>query len=97
LKLFDYIVLGDDPAVQKGKPAPDIFIIAAKRMRAEPDQCLVFEDSPSGVQAACAAGMSLVAVPAVRMDRKNFADANQILRSLTEFEPEQWGLPSFTK
>ena len=97
LKLFDCVVLGDDPDVQKGKPAPDILNIAAKRMRADPDQCLVFEDSPSGIQAACAAGMSVVAVPAEQMDRKNFADANQTLSSLIEFEPEQWGLPAFTK
>jgi pseudouridine-5'-monophosphatase len=95
LKLFDCIVLGDDPAVKKGKPAPDIFLIAALRMGSEPGHCLVFEDSPSGIQAALTAGMSVVAVPAKQMDRKYFTNANQILDSLTDFEPKQWGLPSF--
>ena len=94
LKLFDCIVLGDDPAVEKGKPAPDIFLIAAYRMGAEPEYYLVFEVSPSGIQAALAAGMKVVAVPPQRMDRKNFEGADQIISSLSGFEPDQWRLPA---
>lgn len=43
--------------VARGKPAPDIFLHAAREMGAEPERCLVIEDSPAGAQAAHAAGM----------------------------------------
>jgi beta-phosphoglucomutase-like phosphatase (HAD superfamily) len=43
--------------VTSGKPAPDIFLYAAERLSAEPDACLVIEDSPFGVEAGVAAGM----------------------------------------
>ena len=47
--------------VERGKPAPDLFLHAAKRMGAEPAACIVVEDSPFGVQAAHAAGMRVFA------------------------------------
>ena len=47
--------------VQQGKPAPDLFLFAAETMGVEPAQCVVVEDSPSGVQAARAAGMRVLA------------------------------------
>jgi HAD superfamily hydrolase (TIGR01509 family) len=43
--------------VKNGKPAPDIFLLAAERMGFAPDRCVVIEDSPYGIQGACAAGM----------------------------------------
>lgn len=46
--------------VQRGKPAPDLFLLAAERLASEPANCLVVEDSPHGVQAAIAAGMDVV-------------------------------------
>ncbi|WP_339777636.1 HAD family hydrolase [uncultured Thalassospira sp.] len=46
--------------VEKGKPAPDVFLFAAQRMAVLPQHCLVIEDSPSGVMAARAAGMQVV-------------------------------------
>jgi len=46
--------------VTRGKPAPDIFLLAAERMGAEPKRCAVIEDSPFGVQGAVAAGMAVV-------------------------------------
>ncbi|MEB3342985.1 HAD-IA family hydrolase [Okeania sp.] len=94
-QLFDYIVRGDDPSIKQGKPAPDIFLIAAERLNVSPEKCLVFEDSLAGMEAALAAGMSVVIVPDPDMDKKEFDSAHQILNSLTEFEPHLWKLPPF--
>ncbi len=46
--------------VRNGKPAPDLFLLAAESMKARPAECLVIEDSPPGVEAARAAGMTAV-------------------------------------
>ncbi len=54
-QFFEVTVSGDD--VEKGKPAPDIFLLAAKRLSVDPESCLVIEDSPHGVRGANAAGM----------------------------------------
>lgn len=61
LELFDTIVTIED--VEHGKPAPDTFLEAARRLGVEPESCLVFEDSPTGIAAANAAGMQSVFVP----------------------------------
>lgn len=95
--LFDAIVTGDDPAVKRGKPAPDIFLAAARRLNCEPAACLVFEDAPSGLQAGLAAGMRVIAIPDPNMDRTRYANAHQVLDSLQAFEPERWGLPAYTE
>ena len=55
LPLFDFVVVASDVAA--GKPAPDIFLEAAKRMGVPPNRCVVFEDSDEGLEAASAAGM----------------------------------------
>ena len=59
--LFDVVVCVEDYA--RGKPFPDAFLEAARRMNVAPEDCLVFEDSPLGLQAARAAGMQCVFVP----------------------------------
>ncbi len=48
--------------VARGKPAPDLFLLAAERMGAAPNACLVVEDSPAGVAAARAAGLTVFAL-----------------------------------
>jgi beta-phosphoglucomutase family hydrolase len=60
-QLFDTLVCVED--YTRGKPFPDAFLEAARRLQVPPEQCLVFEDSPLGVQAAEAAGMQYVLVP----------------------------------
>tara|TARA_B100001248_G_scaffold262713_1_gene261360 strand:+ start:19331 stop:19975 length:645 start_codon:yes stop_codon:yes gene_type:complete len=56
--IFEIVISQDD--VENSKPAPDIFLLAAERMGCAPKRCLVFEDSPSGIQAAQNAGMKYV-------------------------------------
>jgi pseudouridine-5'-monophosphatase len=84
---FDIIVVGDDPQVKHGKPAPDIFLVAAQALGANPRDCVVVEDAPAGVQAARAAGMRVVAVPDIGMDRCRFTDAHLVVQSLAELDP----------
>jgi beta-phosphoglucomutase-like phosphatase (HAD superfamily) len=59
--LFPNIITPVD--VERGKPAPDMFLLAAERMGVAPEDCLVFEDGRSGLEAAKAAGMEAVFIP----------------------------------
>jgi HAD superfamily hydrolase (TIGR01509 family) len=61
-------VHGDDPALAAGKPAPDPYLLAARRLGVDPSDCWAFEDSQAGVQAADSAGC-LVYVLVHRHDR----------------------------
>lgn len=60
-RYFDHIVTVCD--VKHSKPAPDIYLEAARRLGKAPAQCLVLEDSPLGAQAALAAGMAVIVIP----------------------------------
>ena len=57
---FDAIVLGDDKRIKNGKPAPDIFILAAKEIGLKPNECIIFEDSIGGMRAAISSGAKIV-------------------------------------
>jgi len=59
-ELFPVVVTPED--VTHGKPSPEMFLLAAKKMGVAPEQCLVFEDAEPGIQAAEAAGMKWVRV-----------------------------------
>ena len=71
-KYFDAVVTGD--AVQKGKPAPDIFLIAAERLGVAPADCMGVEDSFNGVRAVKAAGMYTVMAPDMIQPTKDILD-----------------------
>ncbi len=65
--LFQAVVSSE--SVRAGKPAPDVFLAAARLLGAAPERCLVFEDSLHGVRAAKAAGMSCFVVPSMQDPR----------------------------
>ena len=90
--LFGAVVVGDDPRVRKGKPAPDIFLVAAEELGCPPEDCVVFEDAPVGVAAALAAGMQVVALPDEAMDREAYAEADLVIGAYAEICPEDLGL-----
>jgi HAD superfamily hydrolase (TIGR01509 family) len=77
---FSAIVTGDE--VKNGKPAPDIFLAAAQALQVEPQQCMVLEDAPTGVQAAKAAGMRCIAVPNGHTRQLDLSAADLIFPSL---------------
>lgn len=84
---FAVVVCGDDPRCGQGKPAPDIFLVAAADLGADPATCVVIEDSPAGVAAARAAGMQVVAAPDPAMDRARYRDADLVVDTLDVLTP----------
>jgi HAD superfamily hydrolase (TIGR01509 family) len=68
LDWFPVIVGSEDYA--RSKPAPDVFLAGAARLGVPPETCLVFEDSPIGIEGATAAGMASVRVPNLLERRK---------------------------
>lgn len=83
---FATIITGDD--VANGKPAPDIFLAAARALSVAPQHCLVLEDAPTGVQAARAAGMRCVAVPNAHTRALDLSGADSLLPSLIAVRDE---------
>lgn len=81
---FDSIICGDD-GIKNGKPAPDIFLLAAERLSVEPALCAVVEDSFNGVRAGYAAGMHVFMVPDLLAPTDEIvAMCDAVLPSLTE-------------
>ena len=77
--IFNCIVFGQD--VSESKPSPQIYLLAAGKLQATPDDCVVIEDSPLGVKAAKTAGMKCLAVTNTHR-RQNLKDADMIVHSL---------------
>lgn len=81
---FANLTSGDEVAY--GKPAPDVFLLAAKRLGVEPAKCLVIEDTLNGIKAAKAAGMTCVAIPCDATAHQDHSLADMRLSSLTELK-----------
>jgi HAD superfamily hydrolase (TIGR01509 family) len=80
--LFEVVVSGTE--VPRGKPSPDVFLEAARRLDIPPARCLVIEDSRHGVTAARAAGMPCIAIPCATTAHQDFAHATTRLTSLSD-------------
>lgn len=79
---FPVIQSGDD--LEKGKPAPDIFLLTAEKLKVKPENCIVIEDSLNGVKAGHAAGMTVIAVPNEYTEMLDFSLADYRLSSLDQ-------------
>lgn len=77
---FDAIVSGEE--LVRGKPAPDIYLLAARRLGVPPSACLAVEDSQNGVLAAKAAQMACVAIPCPATRDQDLSEADLVLASL---------------
>jgi beta-phosphoglucomutase family hydrolase len=79
---FDAVVGAHD--VARGKPHPDLFLLAAKRMGTDPAECLVFEDAPHGIEAARRAGMRAVAI-ATTLAAEELGAPEHVIASSVDF------------
>jgi HAD superfamily hydrolase (TIGR01509 family) len=87
-ELFDAVVSSEE--VERGKPAPDVYLEAASRLGVAPEACAAVEDSSNGLRSAHAAGMRVVAVPnrAYPPAADALALADVVLESIRELTPE---------
>jgi HAD superfamily hydrolase (TIGR01509 family) len=86
-KFFDVIITGDE--IERGKPEPDIYLFAAENLKLRANECLVIEDSLSGIAAAKAAKMRVAAIPDRRFvdPREYEKEADYLLSDLSEIPP----------
>jgi HAD superfamily hydrolase (TIGR01509 family) len=86
--LFEAMVSSEE--VARGKPSPDVYLEAARRLGVDPTHAAAIEDSENGIRAAQAAGMRVLAIPNPHFPpgEEALAQADVILRSLEELTPE---------
>jgi HAD superfamily hydrolase (TIGR01509 family) len=84
--LFNSITTGEE--VLESKPAPDIFLIASDKTGVDPLECLVVEDSPSGIEAAKQAGMKVIAITKEDGDGDRLEGADLIIEAFSEVTPK---------
>jgi beta-phosphoglucomutase family hydrolase len=82
-KFFDCVVSGRE--VAESKPSPQIYLLAAGKLGAQPENCIVIEDSPHGVKAAKAAGMRCLAVTNT-LPKQDLEDADRVVDSLEKVD-----------
>ena len=83
---FKAVVSGDE--VTRGKPDPQVFLLAAQRMEVEPSSCAVIEDAPAGIAAALDAGMTAIAL-AGTAPPGSLTAAHLVVTSLRQLTPER--------
>lgn len=83
---FGTAVNGRD--VSRGKPDPEVFLLAAERLGVNPARCAVIEDAPAGIQAARAAGMTAIALTTSH-PAGAFPTAHRVVDSLADLQPGQ--------
>lgn len=76
---FEAIVCGDHPHLESLKPDPDIFLLCAELLNVRPGNCLAFEDSPNGIEAAIKAGMQVVAINSPWVNKQDLSAAHVIV------------------
>lgn len=82
-KDLEFCLCGDEKEIRRGKPAPDMFLVAAGRLNLPPEQCLVVEDSFNGVRSACAAGCPVIMIPDLDEPTQEIRDlCDAVLESL---------------
>jgi HAD superfamily hydrolase (TIGR01509 family) len=86
----DFAATVSSEEVARGKPAPDVYLEAARRLGVEPMDCAAVEDSHGGIRSAKAAGMRVIAIPnpSYPPDDAALAQADVVLRSLAELTPD---------
>lgn len=77
---FDVVITAED--VKNGKPAPDVFLLAANRLHLKPEDCIVIEDAPVGIEAAKRAGMKSIALTTTHKKEELF-QADIVVEDLT--------------
>lgn len=82
---FDAIANGD--MISRGKPDPEVYLLAASKLGLDPAHCLVAEDAPVGIRAARSAGMKVVAV-ASTFRRQDIDDYDLLIDDFTQITPE---------
>jgi HAD superfamily hydrolase (TIGR01509 family) len=82
--IFDTIITFDD--CQKRKPNPDPYLITAKKLKVDPSECLVIEDSNIGIQAAKNANIKYVAIPNQYTINQDFSMADYVVKTAGEVE-----------
>jgi HAD superfamily hydrolase (TIGR01509 family) len=77
--------------VPRGKPAPDVYLEAARRLEVAPERCAAIEDSENGIKSAKAAGMAILAIPNAQFPPADdaLALADDVLGSIEELTPER--------
>ncbi len=83
---FAAVVTGDD--VERGKPDPQVFLIAAARLGISPSRCVVIEDAPAGIEAAHAGQMMAVGLASTGRRPEELSAADLVVRSLAELNPQ---------
>jgi HAD superfamily hydrolase (TIGR01509 family) len=86
LNAFDEIISGSE--VREGKPAPDIYLLAASRVNVHPSRALAIEDAPAGIASATAAGMTVWAVRTAYTQGLELPSCDRVMESLLEFETD---------